>query len=95
MTETTKQGAGVGFNLFELRQRLELAHGRRYSWDEIAEKSGLHPHTLYNLSGNKSKRVDMTTLGALLRFFRGEGMPITFNDLFTELDEEGGAVDAK
>lgn len=72
----------VQFNLLDLKRKLELAKGRRYRLDEIAQAAALHPNTLYGMSSNTSKRVDLNTLAKLLDFFNDEGLTINPGDLF-------------
>lgn len=71
----------VKVNLFTLRRNLEVEKQRKYTWVEMAEKSGLNRKTLERLAQNKYKRMDFSTLDALLNFFRDEGMPIGIQDL--------------
>lgn len=71
----------VRFNLFTLKQRLEIQKGEEISWAEMGRRMGLHHNTLHNLADNKTRRVDLETLERLLAFFGSEGMPVTISDL--------------
>lgn len=75
-------GITVESNLFALKRELELKKGRAYTWGEIAEATNLNPNTIYGLANNKSKGIRYDTMGALLEFFRREGLEITAGDLF-------------
>lgn len=72
----------LAFNLFTLKRELEINKQREYTWREIAHATSVHHNTLYNIANNKTRRVDMDTMAALLTFFANEGMPITPADLF-------------
>lgn len=72
------------FNLFVLKQQLEIYKGREYSWEEIARKAGLHGHTVRGMADNKKKGADLETLQKIILFFRGEGLNISINDLIVE-----------
>lgn len=70
------------FNLFALKRRLELLKNKPYTWQEISAQTGVHWNTLYNLSYNKTRRLDLDILTKLYDFFRQEGLSIELNDLF-------------
>lgn len=78
----------ITFNLFTLKRQLEIEKQREYTWREISHATGVHHNTLYNIANNRTRRIDMDTLGGLLAFFSAEGMPITPNDLFVVSDGE-------
>lgn len=81
---TTKhEGVKVNFNLFALRRMLELEKNRSYTWEDIADGAGLHINTIYGMSGNTSKRVDLRTMAKLINFFNREGLEVGPGDLFT------------
>ena len=75
-------GVVMEFNLFTLRRKLEIEKWREYTWEEVARSAGVHPNTVYNLAANRSKRVDVETLGKLDNYFIGEGLDIGPGDLF-------------
>lgn len=77
-------------NLFTLRRQLEIARGEECTWATIAAGAGLHPHTVYDLAANRSKRVEMETLAKLLNFFRDEGLNVGPGDLFVTRPEGKG-----
>lgn len=71
----------IKFNLFLLRQELETRQRRRYSWEEVARKSGLSSRALIGMVHNQHKQVRFTSIQGLLSFFHNEGMPIGLQDL--------------
>lgn len=71
------------FNIFALKRQLELSKGKPYTWQQIAHDTDVHFNTLYNLSYNKTRRVDLAILAKLYDFFRREGLDITPADLVT------------
>ncbi len=74
------------FNLARLKRQLEELTGREYSWSEIARRTGLHRHTIERIAANQTTQVRLDTLERLLAFFHAEGMAITLNDLFSDVD---------
>ena len=72
------------FNLFALKQQLELAKEKEYSWEAIARATGLHAHTIRGIASNKKGGADLDTLNRVVRFFREEGMDIGIEDLIIE-----------
>lgn len=82
---TAKNGVQmeIGFDLFKLKQQLQLATGREFSISEIARQADLHRNTVERLAANKIDRIDLVTLAKLLLFFRGHGVNITIGDLFS------------
>ena len=77
----------IKYNLSVLKLRLENHHDREYMWKEMAAGSGVHVNTLSNIAHNRTRRVDLANLAALLDYFAAEGMPVTIADLFTVSDE--------
>ncbi|HMN30621.1 MAG TPA: helix-turn-helix transcriptional regulator, partial [Caldilineaceae bacterium] len=57
---------------------------RRYSYAEVAEKSGLTRQGVRRLLTEQTLTIRVDTLARLLDFFRAEGLDITLGDLFTE-----------
>lgn len=79
----------IMFNLFQLKQQLHIAEGREWSYTEIARAAGLHRNTVERIAENKTGRVDLDTLAALLSFFHSKGMKVSLVDLLTvEIDGE-------
>lgn len=72
-------------DVFRAKARLEVKKGRPYSVTEMSEKTGLHRNGLRRILRGDAKQVSMTTLAALLEFFRGEGLSIQVGDLFREV----------
>lgn len=70
------------FDLERLRARLIQHTGRKVSWLEVAKATGVHQNILYNLANNKQGRVDISTLAALLSYFRTQGLDVGPGDLF-------------
>ncbi len=70
------------FNVFNLKQRLEIEKGYEISWAEIARRAAVHPNTLANLYLNKTRRVDLETMENLIDFFAAEGIEVQPNDFF-------------
>ncbi len=50
------------FNLFNLKQKLEMHRGREYSWAEISRLTGLNRRTIDRMAANQTGRVDLTTV---------------------------------
>ena len=72
----------VSFNLFTLKRGLETRKQRKYTWLEISDKSGLSTKTLQRMEKGQYKRIDFSSIAALLNFFENEDMPIGVEDLF-------------
>lgn len=85
----------VRFNLVALVGKLQAYKGRKYTWKEISELSGISRGTLHNIQHNKTDAVENTTISALLRFFEREGMPITVGDLYEVYEVEEFAPEAR
>ncbi len=79
----TQPGVKMEFNLVRLRARLQLETGEEVTWQDIADATGLHRNTVYNLAYNKTRRVDLSTLEAVLGYFRSKGLYVDPGDLFT------------
>jgi hypothetical protein len=80
MTERSERGGWAvtaTFNLFNLKQQLEMQKGREYSWAEIARLAGLHRNTIDRIAANQTGRIDLSTITNLIGFFRSQGMPVT------------------
>lgn len=73
----------VTFNLHAPLSRLEQKKGRRYNFAEIADIAGQTRQNIRRMLKGGTKQIDVATLGALLKFFEHEGMPISIADLFT------------
>lgn len=67
------------FSLLNSKMDLERKLGREVSWVEIADTIGIHVNTLYNVSRNKTRRLDLDILAALLLYFRGQGVDVGFD----------------
>lgn len=72
----------IEYNLFNLKKQLEIKSQREFSWNEIAERSGVHRNTMLNLANDRTRRIDLDIMARLIDFFASEGMPVTPNDLF-------------
>lgn len=75
------------FNLHRPLSELEQRRNRRYSYAEVAEKSGLTRQGVRRLLTEQTLSIRVDTLDHLLRFFHAEGMAITVADLFVESDD--------
>ncbi len=71
----------VNFNLFNLRQQLEMHQHRRIPWSEVAATTGLNQRGLERMARNEPTRISLINLEALLNFFRDAGMPIGIEQL--------------
>ena len=80
----------VSCNLFVLRRKLEIHNKRKYTWVEIAEKSGLSRKTVERMAQNQYRQVRFSSLEALLGFFAEEGMPIGIEELLSVSYEAEG-----
>ncbi len=69
------------FNLFNLKQQLEMKKGREYSWAEIARLAGLHRNTIDRIAANQTGRIDLSTITSLVAFFHSQGMTVDVSDL--------------
>lgn len=72
----------VKFNLFRPLGQLEAIKGRRYEYNEIAERSGLSRQTVRNIMKEAPQQINVATLAGLLSFFAGEGMPVEIGQFF-------------
>jgi len=81
----------VEFNLWNIRQQLQMATGEEHSYRRIARFVSSHHHTIENMASNKSQEKLRQLLGELLDYFQAEGLDITIADLFTvTVDEDAG-----
>lgn len=71
----------INFNLFELKQRLQIKLGKEVSWAQLAKEAGLHRNTIERIASNQTDRVDLETLGKLLMLFHNYGMDVDISDL--------------
>lgn len=71
------------FNLHRPLSELEQRRKQRYSYADIADKSGMTRQGVRRLLKEETLVIRVDTLSALLDFFAAEGMPITVSDLFT------------
>ena len=73
----------IKFDLFGLKQQLQLKIGEEISWSQIAREADLHRNTVERIGNNQTERVDLTTLAKLLLFFQARGMnTIGIEDIF-------------
>ena len=72
----------VKFNLLRPLGQLEAMKGRRYGFNEVAERSGLSRQTIRNVMRESPQQINVTTLAGLLNFFAHEGMPVTVDQFF-------------
>ncbi|MBA3530566.1 MAG: helix-turn-helix domain-containing protein [Ardenticatenales bacterium] len=73
----------VAFNLFVLKQHLQLTLGEEISWSQIAREADLHRNTVERIAHNQTDRIDLVTLAKLVMFFQSKGVEINAGDLFT------------
>lgn len=73
----------VTFNVDRLLRQLSAKNNKDYDKVTVAALSGISRTTITSITNNENKRTDFETLGKLLDFFQGQGMPITIADLFT------------
>jgi DNA-binding XRE family transcriptional regulator len=73
----------VAFNVDRLLRQLSAKNNKSYDKVTVAALSGISRTTITSITNNENKRCDFETLGKLLDFFQGQGMPITIADLFT------------
>lgn len=76
----------ITFDLFTLKQQLQIATGREFSFSAIARESGLHRNTVERIALNRTDRVDLETLAKLIFFFRRYGVTVAAGDLFKVKD---------
>jgi len=72
----------VKFNLFRPLGQLEAIKGRRYEYNEIAERSGLSRQTVRNIMREAPQQINVATLAGLITFFVDEGMPVEVGQFF-------------
>lgn len=82
VTSVAGEQMEITFDLFKLKQQLQLATGKEFSFSEIAREAGLHRNTVERISQNRTDRVDLETLAKLIFFFERYGVTITVGDLF-------------
>jgi len=82
VTSVAGEQMEITFDLFKLKQQLQLATGKEFSFSEIAREANLHRNTVERISQNRTDRVDLETLAKLIFFFRRYGVAITVGDLF-------------
>lgn len=73
----------IGFNLQQLKRRLELAKNRDYTWTDVSERAGVPYNTLLRMVHNEPESMHRPSLTKLYHFFRSEGLNIDVGDLFT------------
>lgn len=79
----------IEFNLFELKQRLQLYQQKEVSLSQIARDSGLHRNTVERIFNNETSRIDLETVGRLLLYFQDQGLSVQIGDFFkTETSTE-------
>ncbi len=76
----------ITFDLFTLKQQLQIATGREFSFSEIAREANLHRNTVERIALNRTDRVDLETLAKLIFFFRRYGVTVTAGELFKVKD---------
>jgi DNA-binding Xre family transcriptional regulator len=78
------QGASITlvFNLFDLKQRLQLLLKREISLSQIARESSLHRNTIERIFHNKTDRIDLETIGKLMLYFQKQGLDVQPGDFF-------------
>lgn len=84
VTDERGESMTIVFNLFELKQRLQLQLGEELSWSQIAREADLHRNTVERIANNRTERVDLATIAKLLLFFRARGMEVDVGDLIVE-----------
>lgn len=72
----------IEFNLFELKQRLQLYQQKEVSLSQIARDSGLHRNTVERIFNNETSRIDLETVGRLLLYFQDQGLSVQIGDFF-------------
>lgn len=86
VTSISGEQMEITFDLFKLKQQLQLATGREFSFSAIARESGLHRNTVERIALNRTDRVDLETLAKLIFFFRRYGVSVVVGDLFNVKD---------
>jgi hypothetical protein len=77
----------VRLNIYSLIKDLEKHISSDLYWTDVAVKSGITRQTWDRLRNNQATAIELRTMGKLLDFFAGEGMPITLAELFTVTDD--------
>lgn len=81
ITNDQGQTISVSFNLFDLKQLLQMKLGKELSWAQIARETKLHRNTIERIANNQTHRTDLKTIAKLLLFFRSKGMNVDISEL--------------
>jgi transcriptional regulator with XRE-family HTH domain len=71
----------ITFLLFDRIKDLEQRKQESVSYSEIARRTGLSRQTVAAIATNEATDCAVSTLGALLDFFRSEGMAVEVGGL--------------
>ncbi len=70
------------WNLTEIIGRYQAHTGKRITYHELYDQTGVSPSILSGLAQGKTQRLDLSTMQRLLDFFSDAlGEPLTSNDL--------------
>jgi len=72
------------FNVDQLIRELEATTQRDYEKQDIAAAAGISRTTLFNITENRTRRVDLDTLFRIYDYLRAEGLDERQLSLFRE-----------
>lgn len=73
----------IQFRLKELMARKERLEGKRVTYRDVSETTGISTNTLTLLANNRMKQIGLTTISRLLEYFDCEP-----NDLIVRVRED-------
>lgn len=87
--------SNVKLNLHKPLGDLEMREHTRYSPGDISIAVGgrVSRQTIHAILTKESKSVTMDTLAALIDFFKGRGVNVTFDDLFEYTPDSSSTPD--
>ena len=74
--------------LFNLVRLLESKTGKRYSNTDLLPWLGVSRPTASRYMNGKTDNISLDALTGMIRFFRSEGMPVTYCDLLEYIEDE-------
>lgn len=72
------------YSVLPTLHKLEDKTGKRWSYRAVSRESGLAVNTLIGMAEGTTRRADLDTLAALLKFFRAHGVDAEIADLVVE-----------
>ncbi len=80
------------WKLKSLQEEAQAATGERVTYEDIHAATGISPNSLSLIATNKAKRLDVSTMEEILRFFSGKvGRSLSTADLLEWVPDKNGA----